>query len=268
MQINVFESSDYRDFLAMKIAANAHNRGYKGRLAKGANCHHTFLSQVLHSSVHLTPDHAAGLSEFWNFTDKESEYFICLVNLARSSSQKLKDVLIKRIQLLKDESEHLGKKLKGDELKDIADANLYYSSWQYAAIHVLVSIPQFRSQDAIAKKLLLPPKTVHKCLNELHAMGVIEPSGDGWIASKRNIHLPKESPLVGLHHGNWHHKVAGLLQQQTPEGLHYSSVHALSKKDFERIKALILECISNVKTIIQPSPEEVLVCFLCDFFEL
>jgi len=65
---NVFNHLDYKDFLKIQIEENHEAYGYKSRLAKAANCQKSFLSQVLNSHIHLTPEHAVGLCQFWKFS--------------------------------------------------------------------------------------------------------------------------------------------------------------------------------------------------------
>src|ERR1700722_8117600 len=110
--MNLFENTDYKDVLHTQIAANRDRRGYRSELAQAAGCQLSFLSQALHSHVHLTPDHAAGLATFWGFDHDERDYFLELVNLARAGSQVLKKILLKRLEEIKDRHENLARRYK------------------------------------------------------------------------------------------------------------------------------------------------------------
>lgn len=56
-------------------------------------------------------------------------------------------------------------------------------------------------------------------------------------------------------------------QKQVPESVHFTVVQSVSEKDFEKIRALVLDAIRGVAKVAGPSPEEKLFAFTCDFFE-
>jgi len=56
-------------------------------------------------------------------------------------------------------------------------------------------------------------------------------------------------------------------QRKDSESIHYTVVQSLSSADYERVKEVILDCIRKASEIAGPSPEEKLMCFVCDLFE-
>jgi hypothetical protein len=48
--------------------------------------------------------------------------------------------------------------------------------------------------------------------------------------------------------------------------LHYTAVHALSIKDVERVKEIMIGAIRQSREVVKPSPEEELICVACDVF--
>ena len=50
--------------------------------------------------------------------------------------------------------------------------------------------------------------------------------------------------------------------------MHYSSVVALSRKDAEKIKEVMLKSLEDIEVILRPSPEEEIYSVSMDFFTL
>ena len=73
MPPSVFAFSSYKEFLQAIIKSQTISSGYKMKLAKAMQAPPAFLSQVLHTHIHLTLDHAFKLSLFWNFSSEEFE---------------------------------------------------------------------------------------------------------------------------------------------------------------------------------------------------
>lgn len=264
--MSLFEYDDYKKYITDKIEENKHIKGYRTQLAEHANCHRTFLSQALNSHIQLTPDHGAGLCAFWGFDDDHADYFLDLIHLQRSASKILSQRIRRRLKLLRDKHQNLSEKFKAPTLPRGIQEAVYYSSWHYAAIHIVLGIPQIRTVPTIAERLGLPSSLVEKSLAELTAIGVVKQHGSQWLPVAAAIHLPKTSPLTAVNHFNWRQRAIYKLQTSEVEGVHYTGVFALSRQDAEKIKLLFLEAIAAAHKIVEPSKEEELVALNCDFF--
>lgn len=265
--MSIFEFDDYRNFMRFNIDANKQIRGYKGKMAAAAHCHTSFLSQVLNSHIHLGLDHAARLAAFWHLDEDEADYFLELVHLERAGSPHLKKICERRLKNLNKKRGNLAERFKKPKLSE-SSASLYYSSWYWSALHVITSIPEYQTIDAIAERLTLPSDFVHESLKKLETLGLVCKENNRWIATQRNIHLPKDSPLIGMHHTNWHIQASLSAHQRIEESIHYASLYALSKRDFETIKRLILDIIDQSRNLVELSSQEEIVCFNCDYFKL
>ena len=93
-------------------------------------------------------------------------------------------------------------------------------------------------------------------------------AGKTWHATERDLHLPKSSDLNTINHANWRQHAISKIQIGDDDSLHYTAVHALSKRDIVRIKETILAAIKDSREIVKPSPEEELVCVICDVFKV
>ncbi len=101
--MRVYEAADYKEFLGAKIIAYRMVKGYKSRIAKAAGFSPSFLSQVIHGHVELTPEHAIRLAHFWELDEYETDYFMMLVDHSRAGSVILRDRIASKMQSFKEE---------------------------------------------------------------------------------------------------------------------------------------------------------------------
>ncbi len=96
MDVRVFEFEDYKEYL-LRAIAHCGKRGICARLAHHMRADRSLLSHVLNSSRHLNPEQAVLAADFLKLDERETEYFLLLVEFSRSGSEMLR--LIKRRQL-------------------------------------------------------------------------------------------------------------------------------------------------------------------------
>ncbi|MEQ1666426.1 MAG: TIGR02147 family protein, partial [Bdellovibrionales bacterium] len=193
--MNIYAFEDYKDFLRENIRKNSTIRGYNTNLAKAAGCQKSYLSQVIKSNVHLTPEHAIGVALFWNLNELESEYFLQLVHLGRTSYTPLKNKIKTRLGEIKEQSENLSLRYSADSLTDEFSLKNYYSYWLTSALHIVVDIEKLRTVDAISKYFCVPEAIVRNNLEELERLGLVKRDGGQWLSLQRSIHLSKNSPF-------------------------------------------------------------------------
>ena len=78
---SVFSFSTYKAIMAHHLLGATH-RGELTRAAKVLGCQRSYLSRVISESLHLTPDHAFNLANFFKINHSEREYFLNLVETA------------------------------------------------------------------------------------------------------------------------------------------------------------------------------------------
>lgn len=263
----VFAFKDYKAYIKAQIASHETSWGLLTRLAKAAGCQRPYLSRVLAGEAHLTAAQVFGLANFWNLPEEEREYFLGLLELEKSGSAAYREYWKKKLSEAKSRHENISqlvnRKIATETEKDL----LYYSAWYWTAIHILVSIPEFRSETKIAEKLNLPASQIREILMKLESWGAVQRDGRGWAFKAREQHIPKDSPLVSFHHNNWRQQAILSSQKARLEAVHYTVVQSVSRQDFEKIKQMILQLIQKTAEIAGPSKEEQLMCLTCDFFE-
>ncbi len=266
--MNIFSTFDYKKFLRAQVDAHGSEYGYKSKLAEAAGCQKSFFSQVLNSHVHLTPEQALGLAKYWKLLPRERDYFLGLVNYGRAGTEELANHLKEKLVELKRETENLTKRYSSPNLSARTDfAAIYYSSWHYAAIHILVTIPQFQTPPKIAKRLHLPDSFVLEVLRQLQKIEVVTKKSDGsWQATSKSLHIGRDSVFNSMNHAHWRQRASESSLQNKPESVHYTGVYSMSLDDLTKLRETIFELIDRSRQLVAPSPEEELVCMNCDLF--
>lgn len=274
--VSLFSHKDYRAFLNEKLPPRGASRGMRQALAKKLNCQSAFVSQVISGRAHFSLEHALGVSRFLNFSDLETRYFLFLVQLDRAGTPELQSYFRREIQKLRSQRQEVKERISevdGELSRD--DQLVYYSSWHYAAIHILCSVPKANTATQLASVLCLPMRRVRECLEFLvrtqllvEAPAKASQSEKTYHVGVVRIHLGRESPMIGQHHMNWRMKAMESLDRNSKQDLHYSLVVSLSEKDQRKIYDLLLDAISSVEKVAAPSAEEKLGVFCMDFFEV
>jgi uncharacterized protein (TIGR02147 family) len=268
MQKNIFSYHDYKDFLKAMIEQAEPKHGYISQLANAANCQRSYLSQVINSHVQLTPDHALGLARFFRLTEKETDYFLLLLDFARAGSLELRERVQSKLEKMRKESINLSKRVEAQTIEEAQILGRYYSSWHWIAIHIISSIPEFQDVKAIAQNLSIPESLVKNTLEKLLQMGFVEKKKDKWLHKGANMHLTNDSPSVNLHHNNWRQRSLLDSAMLNEESVHYTSVFSMSEHDFALLRDMILKWIDDSRKVIGPSKPEKLACICLDFFKV
>ncbi len=266
--MDVFKHTDYKAFLESKIEENTSQRGYRSQLAEAARCQKSFFSHVTHSHVHLTPDHAIGLCEFWAFDPMETEYFLAIVDLARAGSVRLRSSLESRLRRMRETRNDVTKRVEADEIRDRQAETLYHSAWYWNALHVIAAIPAYQTTHAMSQRLGLDASRVIECLQQLEKMNLVKLKNGRWLITNKSIHLDRASPMRESHHTQWRQRAMLDIQKRTEDSVHYNAVFAMSVEDAKRLQDLITEMIVRSRDIIAPSAEEELYCMSTDFFKV
>ncbi len=264
--MTLFDHSSYKAFIAFQIHAHSEVKGYRSKLAAGAKCQRTYLSQVLNGPIHLTPEHAASLAEFWNLGPDEAEYFVQLVHLDRAGTPGLRRVTQKRLREIQQKRLNLSERFLAPPT-DLTETP-YYGSWLWSAVHILATIPKYQTLAAISDRMAIPTTEVEKILKGLQAMELVEYRDGRWTVTQLNIHLPKNSPWNSVHQNNWRQRAVVDAQMASVENLHYTAVVSASDADFQAIRELLLEFIDRKRTIVASAKEEDLYCVCLDLFRV
>jgi uncharacterized protein (TIGR02147 family) len=265
----IFSFEDYRQYIKSTIQTMPkQGRGFRTRMAGALNCQTAYISQVLNGSLHLTLEQALKLSRLMAHTEEEKNYFLLLIEHERAGSKELKDHFEKQLNQSRSKQLLLRERFKTKTQMSESDKMIYYSDWQYAAIHMMITIPEFQTPSHLARALEVPEASLKTKLEFLEKCGLASMVSGRWKPGQRRIHLGSDSPLVSKHHLNW--RVYGMrtLDDTLDQDLHYTSIVTLSRADAERLKVLWVEAMNRHNKLVEPSPEEVCYALVLDFFEI
>lgn len=264
--ISVFNYDSSLKYINEVIDSKGH--GYKATVAKAVGCQSAYVSRVLSGQALFSLEQAERLNELFLHSEREETFFMNLVQRDRAGTQELRKYFNKILDSLR--SERLDLKKSGAAFSEITDQDryVYYSSWLYSAVYVLTSVPAYQDVTLIAEHLQLPPKQILEILTFLVEIGLVTHEKGKYVISGKNLHLPKDSPLITKHHINWRLRALQSVELKQPKDLHYSVVMSLSRKDSELIKGKLVEMIEEINTIPPQSKEEEAQVLCLDYFKL
>jgi uncharacterized protein (TIGR02147 family) len=265
--INVFDFADYKNLLNQLLKSEGARWGAVGQIATAIGCQRSYLSKVLHGKAELTMDQAHALARYLAFSPVATEYFLALVEKSRAASPAFRAHIDKRLAALKREHENLSEKMDRPRAPEDFRHAVYYSVWYYSAIHILTSVPGYQTPAAIAARLQLPLALVQDALKQLAEMELVKKEGRDWNFAAE-IHVGAQSALVALHHGNWRQRAVIDAAQPQGAGIHFTTVQAISRADFEKIRQNLLQFILTTTRTAGPSPSEEVYSFSCDLFRI
>jgi uncharacterized protein (TIGR02147 family) len=266
---SVFEFVDYKAYLRLaEQLSKLQVRGFRSKLAKHLACNNSFVSQVMNKSANFSPEQAILVTEFLDLKEEEIKYFLLLVDFARAGNRPLKLHLRSEI----DEIQKRRVEIKMRSEKSITPSeevvSLYYSHWLYSALHMLVTMPKYRTAKAITELTGLSNETINETLLFLARSNLIAEKDGEWVPSETLIYLPKNSKFISTHHRNWRIVSAHQMNPQKRESLHYSAISTLSQRDIEILRGKIFELIECFVSTVRNSQPEALYNFNIDFYSI
>ncbi len=267
--LNVFDYIDYKRFLGGIEAERASlQRGFRSRIAEVLDCQNAYVSQILNTHANFSLEQAFRISSFLGLNETETRYFILLVEYARAGTPALKELFKKDIDVVRDQHFDIATRVpKAQDLSPKIES-IYFSNWLYATIHLLATIPNYRTISKISAALRIDQDLANEIVLFLVSSGLLVESKGELIPGPTQIHLSHESPNVRQHHATW--RAAAVQSQVHTRGnnIHYSAVSSLSASDAEILKSKFVQLIEDYTQTIAPSKEEVLYNFNLDFYSL
>ena len=208
------------------------------------------------------------MNSFLGHDREESHFFLLLLQRDRAGTSDLKNYFDQQIQEILDRRSLIKNRVTTNTVVQAVDQSRYYSSWQYAAIHIALSIPELQSKENLARYFGLSLAVVAEILEFLVSVGLAANRDGRFVIGPSHVHLGSDADNINKHHSNW--RIQGLesLDRRKESDLHYSVVFSLSKDDADKIKNRIIDMIKTNLKEVELSQEEVLYCTVIDYFEL
>lgn len=265
--LSVFEARDYKSYLVERLPTSGDGRGLRSKLAKKLRCQTAHISQVLNGNGHFSLENAAMIDVFLEHGPQESEYFMLLVHLARSGNRVLSETYKRRMEKILDGRQHAAIQAPPEIIDDVAMMQ-YYSSWHFAAIHILL-MSASQTLESMAARLGLSVGIVKATVAALQRMGLVHEVDGSLSATPSRWHLSANSPLVARHHVNWRLKTIQNLEQRSAErNLHYSGPMIVAKSSAVKIRARLIKCIEELEPLIAVEGNEEAMVVCLDLFNL
>lgn len=259
--MSIFNYLTYRDYTRNRLDEK---RGMRSELAEHLGCQSGYISQVLQNLSDFSLEQGVKICTFFSLSEEESHYFILLLQHEKASTEDLKKYFKNQIIRITTERNEIKNRIKVDSRLNVEDYHQYYSSWEFAAVHVLTSIPAYQSKEKIRKKLKISHLRINEVLEFLLLKGLVEERQNKLVIGNKRIHLTKDSPFILSHHRNWRLYSIKTLSDKNPNDINFSGVFSISVDDIKKIREIVLSAIEKSEAVIVPSVEEELIYFGID----
>lgn len=266
--MKIYEFKDYKDYLNNWISNQPKGgRGQLTKMAEALRVSTTLLSQVINGDKQFSMETAAELTEFLGLNEKESEYFLLLVEHKRAGAFKLSKILEKKIEREQQAAAQLKNRLAKDRELSETEKMQFYSSWMYSGIRLLSALPDMNTAKQISDKMNIPLSLANDIIQFLTDKNLCRIENNKLTYGTYSTHIGKDSPFVIKHHQNWRLKGFQSMELRRDEDLFFTQPMALSKEAAIKIRMMLPGLIEQIHAIGGPSESETVRCINIDWFE-
>lgn len=266
-KISVYDYKSYKKFIVdwMDLLP-AHGRGQRKLLAGAIGCQTPFVTQVLNGDYHFSLEQSEACARWLGLGVAETDFFLLLVLKQRAGTKSLATVLDRQLDERREKDTQLNQRLKISDSLTGEDQVIYYSSWQYPAVHIALLQPELRTIEELHRYFALPLPRLVAVLDFLTAKKLVRARGGRYEVLKPVLHLGRDSPLLPKHHANWRLKAIEAAERGDQGDFRYTGVISISKDDFEWVKGQLSNMLESVIERVKDSPDERLGCLALDLF--
>ncbi len=269
MDNSIFDFKDYKPYLKLKLAQMGKGeKAFKRNTAKLIGCQPSYLSQILNGKPDLTLEQANKLNQRLLHDKSEAKFFIYLVEHSRANSHDLKDFFKEQMAELQTARFDLKKRLAATDQISKEHMDRYYSNWVYTAAHMALALPQIQNAAGLSKHLNIPVQMASEVISFLEASGLIVKTNEKYEFTKMRIHLDRDSHFIQRHHINWRSQSLQAVELNLTDNMHFSTLFAIQRSDFNQIKEIFLKSIEASRAIIRPSEPEEVFAITLDLFKV
>ena len=265
--IYLFES--YREFILHWIReAPRSGYGQLSKMAKALGVSSVFVTHVLQGERDLNPDQALASSGFLRLSERETEYFLLLVQEARAATRELRERLKSQRLKLRSEMQTLRNRVPNESSLTEAAKAEFYSHWHYSAIRLMTSVEGSGTVSALSSRLQIPMERVERIVGFLETHQLIVPSEHGWKLGPQLTHLEADSPFILSRQVQWRTKGFEAMAQGNELNLFYTSPMSLDEETYLEVREIMTQAIAKSLERVKLSPSTVLGCLNIDWFRL
>lgn len=269
MKKSIFDFTNYKTFVKEWIQTRPDGgRGQLSRIGKLLNISSVSVSHIFNGPRDLSAEQAEELSDFFNFTETETAYFILLVQIERSGTERLRSRYKRDAQKVRDENLRQKVQVRQTKKLDEATKAQFYSNWYYSAVRLTSGIENMDTIEAIAERLNLSRNIVREVVDFLLQHGLCVEENNRIKLAPMSTHLEGNSLLVNRHHANWRLKGIQNMESISKEELFYTGPMVLSVETMAEIRKMLADMVELVIQKVIPSPSEQLACLNIDWFKV
>lgn len=267
--MDVYVIEDYRQLIRGLIESKPkQGYGQLTRLATHIGVNPTYLSQILSGLKNLSDDQGYLAAEFFGLNERETFYFLLLIQKERAGSHQVKKLIDRELKSRQSEAKKLKNRIVTEtELTQEAKA-IFYSDWAYTAIHALTSIEGYQTVDLIADHLALPRSRVGEIVDWLLRHGLCKEARGRLSVGPATTFVERESPLSTRHHSNWRLKAIEKMQRGAEEDFFFTAAFSVSEKDYQDFRMELVALIDKLAKRVGKSEPERLAAIDIDLFKV
>ncbi|MDZ4661269.1 MAG: TIGR02147 family protein [Pseudomonadota bacterium] len=253
---DLFDSSNYRDFLRNSFPGSGDRRGRRRALAEALGCQTSFISLVLTDRAHFNEDMTFATAKFLTLNSPETEFLLLLYHFERAATPELRQYYKIKINKSLESRKQIKSRVRESPTIPLEIQAQYYSNWVFSAIHTVVMCAQTRTIDKIAKKINISEKLVEESLIFLTQWQFVKETTQGFEPGVNRLHLDSTSPFIIQHHRNWHLEAMRSVGERRDGDFNYSGALSVGRADVAAIKEILLKSVSAIESQIAQSPDE------------
>lgn len=264
----IWHYSDYQKYLIQWADSQKKRSGQLQTMASFLGVHPSRLTRILKGFDHPTLEQAFLMAQFLSLNELESQYFMELVNLARSSNSLYKNHTKTKLGLLKLQFEAPAEMHSPDKPLTESQERTYYSSYQYGAVWLQSMVSSKNDLLSIAQILRIDLKTVTKISEFLVKTGLCVFENDRLLPGPRLLTVSSSSPQIENFLSNWRLQSVNSIPERKKGSFFYSEPMALGGEAADKIRELLDKTILEIRQIMQKYPAENVKCLNIDFFDV
>lgn len=269
MVLDIYALGDYREVIkeAMKLKSRK-GRGQRAALSTFLRCQPTYISHVLSGRAEFSLEQVEAACRYFGFTITQQHYLILLVNWQRAGTKELKQYFRSLLDRSLQESREI-KNVVGNKshLSDKQRAE-YYRTWRHAAIHMLLTIPDYNNVAKIAQQLRISESKVQETIEILHSSGLIQIVDNEIKVLHETLHLDRTDPEIQTFHTQHRLKALEALSEVKETDLHFSTFFSCAAEDLPKLKDALLKTIESLAAILKKSSPDTIGGLNIDFYEI
>ncbi len=273
--MNIYENEDYKRALRSMMKERQQQFGSRftfEKMALSCGIQKTYLSKVLNSSTHLSPDQLFLACEYLKLNSRETDFILLLRESEIALNTKRASLLKANISKVRNDN------LKTESVIEVVQENTvdshkweYYTDVDLQLVHMFITIPAYaKDPDLICQKIGINAIRLQAILLKLQSWQILRFRNGVYHAKDPKLHLPEDSPVF-LAFGilNRVKTIEKIRQSKTDpsDDYFFSVIFSASKKLQSKFKGKLLDVLKEFQSEVVASKSEEAYQLNIDFFK-